>query len=214
MLNSVCRANLRRACIRQKRMFCVRPCRLWNASEMISRPFRRDRGYGSRSLPAVCSDRHRVSSETQHSGQGMTYPVMLTDRAHVEMGAAYSWWAEHRSQAQASAVAHWWSAFLVPSPARLRGERVSSLLKNGCREGEAPAEPRETSDFPHAHGSAGAEPSLFQQTVRVRRDSPRGRTLEVTATAAALFRHPIQCLSTARPPHPCMLEMGHQSGVC
>ena len=66
----------------------------------------------------------------------MTYPVMLTDRAHVEMGAAYSWWAEHRSQAQASAVAHWWSAFLVPSPARLRGERVSSLLKNGCREGE------------------------------------------------------------------------------
>ena len=39
----------------------------------------------------------------------------------------------------------------------------NSLLKNGCREGEAPAEPRETSDIPHAHGSAGATPSLFQQ---------------------------------------------------
>ena len=25
-------------------------------------------------------------------------------------------------------------------------------MKNGDREGEAPAEPRETSDFPHAHG--------------------------------------------------------------
>ena len=34
---------------------------------------------------------------------------------------------------------------------------LNSLLKNGDREGEAPAEPRETSDFPHAHGS------LFQQ---------------------------------------------------
>ncbi len=40
--------------------------------------------------------------------------------------------------------------------------RVSSLLKNGCRE------PRETSDFPHVHGSAGASPSLFQQAVRSR----------------------------------------------
>ena len=37
----------------------------------------------------------------------MTYPVMLTDRAHVEMGAAYSWWAEHRSQALA---AQWYDA--------------------------------------------------------------------------------------------------------
>ena len=38
----------------------------------------------------------------------MTYLVMLTDRAHVEMEAAFSWWAEHRSQAQA---AQWYNAF-------------------------------------------------------------------------------------------------------
>ena len=41
----------------------------------------------------------------------------------------------------------------------------SSLLKNACLEGEAPAEPHETSDFPHMHGSAGASPSHFQQAV-------------------------------------------------
>ena len=51
---------------------------------------------------------------------------------------------------------------------RVANTRSSSLLKNGAREGEAPAEPRETSDFPHAHGSAGVSPSLFQQAANTR----------------------------------------------
>lgn len=36
----------------------------------------------------------------------MTYEVVLTDRAHAQMEAAYSWWAENRSAAQA---AHWYN---------------------------------------------------------------------------------------------------------
>ena len=42
---------------------------------------------------------------------------------------------------------------------------ISSLLNKDCWEGEAPAEPQETSDIPHTSGSAGASPSLFQQAV-------------------------------------------------
>lgn len=38
-------------------------------------------------------------------------------------------------------------------------------LTNVRREGEAPVEPRATSDFPYVIGSAGASPSLLQQTV-------------------------------------------------
>ena len=39
-------------------------------------------------------------------------------------------------------------------------------LKKGTREGEVPAEPRETSEAPTKHGSAGASPSLFQRAVK------------------------------------------------
>ena len=42
----------------------------------------------------------------------------------------------------------------------------NSLLKNVGREGEAPAEPRVTTDSPHTHGSVGTSPSHFQQAVR------------------------------------------------
>ena len=38
----------------------------------------------------------------------MTHVVVLTDRAHAEMEAAYLWWAEHRSQTQA---ARWYNTF-------------------------------------------------------------------------------------------------------
>jgi hypothetical protein len=43
-----------------------------------------------------------------------------------------------------------------------------SQLEGPCREGEAPAEPRATSDEPHASGSAGASPSLSQQSGKLR----------------------------------------------
>ncbi len=42
-------------------------------------------------------------------------------------------------------------------------ESTNSPLKKTSREGEAPAEPRETSDMPTKNGSAGASPSLFQR---------------------------------------------------
>jgi plasmid stabilization system protein ParE len=38
----------------------------------------------------------------------MTYEVVLTERAHRQMEAAYCWWAENRSQPQA---ARWYNAF-------------------------------------------------------------------------------------------------------
>jgi plasmid stabilization system protein ParE len=38
----------------------------------------------------------------------MTYEVVLTDRAHEQMEAAYSWWAANRSAAQA---ARWYNTF-------------------------------------------------------------------------------------------------------
>jgi hypothetical protein len=60
------------------------------------------------------------------------------------------------------------------------------LLKNVCREGEAPAEPRETRDFPRASGSAGASPSLFQQAAKRRaawsRSLRRGRAFLAAKT--------------------------------
>ena len=40
-------------------------------------------------------------------------------------------------------------------------------LKMPSREGEAPAEPRETSDLPTKNGSAGASPALFQRAATV-----------------------------------------------
>ncbi len=83
----------------------------------------------------------------------------------------------------------------VPSPPS-SGERASSLLKNGCREGEAPAEPRETSDFPHAHGSAGASPSLFQQAARVR--GPSGDDASPLQAAEERTPHPNPLPSKAR----------------
>ncbi len=61
-----------------------------------------------------------------------------------------------------------------PQSAEERTPHPNSLLKNGCREGQAPAEPRETSDFPHAHGSAGASPSLFQQAANPLPSRTRG----------------------------------------
>ncbi len=57
-----------------------------------------------------------------------------------------------------------WSVFLPVAVWQLSKRLTSSLLQHGDWEGEAPAEPRATTDFPHAHGSAGASPSLFQQT--------------------------------------------------
>ena len=81
--------------------------------------------------------------------------------------------------------------------------RVSSLLKNGSREGEAPAEPRETSDFPHAHGSAGASPSLFQQAVSVRFNRVRyrpTRTQTPSDSSAVRARHPGSPRQRSRPP--------------
>ncbi len=38
----------------------------------------------------------------------MKSPVVLTDRAHADLEAAYSWWAEHRSREQA---ANWYNKF-------------------------------------------------------------------------------------------------------
>ncbi len=49
----------------------------------------------------------------------------------------------------------------------LQGSVGNCCREPDCREGEAPAEPRETSDFPHAHGSAGASPSFFQQAANL-----------------------------------------------
>jgi hypothetical protein len=45
------------------------------------------------------------------------------------------------------------------TPAKPKSDGPYSLLKNVAQEGEAPAEPQATSDFPHSHGSAGASPS-------------------------------------------------------
>ncbi len=39
----------------------------------------------------------------------MNLPVYLTDRAHAELEAAYSWWADNRSKKQA---ADWYAAFV------------------------------------------------------------------------------------------------------
>lgn len=63
----------------------------------------------------------------------------------------------------------YWSicGLICPAP-------VFSLLENNRREGEAPAAPQETSGSPHAHGSAGVSPPLFQQAVM--------RAVELAAT--------------------------------
>ncbi len=101
------------------------------------------------------------------------------------------------------------SSALVPSPppvfggTNTAGERASSLLKNGDREGEAPAELRETSDFPHAHGSAGASPSLFQQAARVREPNgdptqPLSPTSSTDLQPSTLDPQP----AAESPPHP------------
>ena len=63
----------------------------------------------------------------------MNYPVVLTDRAHAEMEAAYLWWAENRSQSQA---AKWYNAF---------AEAIESLAKNPAR---CPVS-RENDQFPN-----------------------------------------------------------------
>jgi hypothetical protein len=46
------------------------------------------------------------------------------------------------------------------------------LLNVIVRKGEAPVEPQATSDFPRAHGSAEASPSLFQQAAKVEGPPP------------------------------------------
>ena len=71
-------------------------------------------------------------------------------------------------------------------------QATNSLLKNGCREGEAPAEPRVTSDFPHAHGSAGASPSLFQQaaeTPAAAAHSESPRPFRILASGSTVLPH-------------------------
>ncbi len=69
-----------------------------------------------------------------------------------------------------------WKRELVPDanesgddnsePPQLSLFASSRRLNDIDREGEAPAEPQATSDFPRAHGLAGASPSLSQQAVK------------------------------------------------
>ncbi len=93
------------------------------------------------------------------AGRGCTEAIVI-DPDKSPGHAADRWLLDE----QGTALAHRRAATVVPSP-QLCGERASSLLKNDCWEGEAPAEPQETSDIPHTCGSAGASPSLFQQAV-------------------------------------------------
>lgn len=67
----------------------------------------------------------------------MTYEVVITERAHGQMEAAYSWWAENRSQAQA---ARWYHAFagamvsLEKNPERCPLARESELVPFEIRD--------------------------------------------------------------------------------
>ena len=86
--------------------------------------------------------------------------------------------------------------FLQRLPIRNGGALIheaNSLLKNVYREGEAPAEPQETSDFPHVTGSAGASPSLFQQAAK-----PSGA--ETLLTAQAPSADPTDAITPATKP--------------
>lgn len=75
-------------------------------------------------------------------------------------------WRGGEIQVLWGAVVQWWSSRLVPSPARLRGEWVSSPLKKVSREGEAPADPRQTSDISYEERLGRNSPSLLQWAVR------------------------------------------------
>ena len=66
---------------------------------------------------------------------------------------------------------------------------ANALLKNDDWEGKAPAEPQETSDFPHAIGSAGALPSLFQQAASVRFQSEPWASAQRLISSIAIGRH-------------------------
>ena len=62
----------------------------------------------------------------------MSDPVVLTDRAHADLEAAYAWWAENRSETQA---ANWYNAF---------ADAIESLANNPQRCGVS----RENDEFP------------------------------------------------------------------
>jgi plasmid stabilization system protein ParE len=67
----------------------------------------------------------------------MTHVVVLTDRAHAEMEAAYLWWAEHRSRSQAD---RWYNAFadaiesLASNPDRCRLARENDCFPCEIRD--------------------------------------------------------------------------------
>ena len=63
----------------------------------------------------------------------MTHHVVLTDRAHAEMEAAYLWWADNRSRVEA---AKWYNAF---------ADAIESLANNP----ERCAVSRENEQFPY-----------------------------------------------------------------
>ncbi len=68
----------------------------------------------------------------------------------------------------------------------------NTVLKKTFREGEAPAEPRVSSEIPTKHGSAGASPSLSQRAAQLEQ-TPRVNSLVV----AALAKSPPQNLTEA-----------------
>ena len=78
-------------------------------------------------------------------------------------------------------------------PAPVRCRPPNSLLKNGCREGEAPAEPRETSDFPHAHGFFNR---LLSGGARIPKDGGGERQLGISNVLDRLIQQAISQVLT------------------